>query len=218
MKQMNAIRKLTRRLKRLLFRKRPMNFTEKQQAEVEFRMQLYAFKKQKREIESRIIQFEQMAFQAERNNQHDNALLAVRLRRRLIHMQERIDGVILNYEMLHSLGSIGESMNAFMQGCEKFGLNLRETINQINVGQSSDSVQEGLAQLDYLCNSVDHVFDCILKPSESLGAATESTPEDEMELARMIAQGSAEAENPQREPLSPQQAQRVERLRMSEQA
>lgn len=210
-----ALRKLVARLKRRVFRKRPRSFAEKQQAEVEYRMQLYAFKNQKREIERKVDLFEQMAVKAERENQHANALLAMRLRRKLAGMQEKIEGVILNYEILHSLGSIGESMNAFMQGCGKIGLNLQESLNRIEIGQSVDSVQEGLAQLDSLCNSVDQVFDIILRqPNDDMNV--KSTPEDEEELARMVGKTQ---KTPQRaEPLSPQQAQRVERLRMGEQA
>ena len=92
-----ALRKLVARLKRRVFRKRPRSFAEKQQAEVEYRMQLYAFKNQKREIERKVDLFEQMAVKAERENQHANALLAMRLRRKLSGMQEKIEGVILNY-------------------------------------------------------------------------------------------------------------------------
>lgn len=210
-----AWKKLVARLKRRVFRKRPRSFAEKQQAEVEYRMQLYAFKNQKREIERKVVLFEQMAVKAERENQHANALLAMRLRRKLAGMQEKIEGVILNYEILHSLGSIGESMNAFMQGCGKIGLNLQESLNRIEIGQSVDSVQEGLAQLDSLCNSVDQVFDIILKqPNDDVNV--EYTPEDEAELARMV--GKAEKTPQSAEPLTPQQAQRVERLRMGEQA
>ena len=210
-----ALRKLVARLKRRVFRKRPRSFAEKQQAEVEYRMQLYAFKNQKREIERKVDLFEQMAVKAERENQHANALLAMRLRRKLAGMQEKIEGVILNYEILHSLGSIGESMNAFMQGCGKIGLNLQESLNRIEIGQSVDSVQEGLAQLDSLCNSVDQVFDIILRqPNDDMNV--KSTPEDEEELARMV--GKTQNTPQSAEPLSPQQAQRVERLRMGEQA
>ena len=210
-----ALRKLVARLKRRVFRKRPRSFAEKQQAEVEYRMQLYAFKNQKREIERKVDLFEQMAVKAERENQHANALLAMRLRRKLAGMQEKIEGVILNYEILHSLGSIGESMNAFMQGCGKIGLNLQESLNRIEIGQSVDSVQEGLAQLDSLCNSVDQVFDIILRqPNDDMNV--KSTPEDEEELARMV--GKTQKPPQSAEPLSPQQAQRVERLRMGEQA
>ena len=208
-------KKLVARLKKRVFRKRSRSFAEKQQAEVEYRMQLYAFKNQKREIERKVDLFEQMAVKAERENQHANALLAMRLRRKLAGMQGKIEGVILNYEILHSLGSIGESMNAFMQGCGRIGLNLQESLNQIEIGQSVDSVQEGLARLDSLCNAVDQVIDIILRqPFDDM--SVESTPEDEEELARMV--GKAEKTPQNSEPLTPQQAQRVERLRMGEQA
>lgn len=171
--------KLLRKIRNMVLPK-PVNEQERRiEAEIAFRTQERNFKRYSTELNNSIAHFKELAYEAEQNGQHANALRAARFTRLLTATREKIEGVMQHFDLLRTLNGVGDMMVEFMNACSTLGCDLSEQIDVQALGQGEINMEKGLQRLAFMSDKVEQAFEMITSGMKDPDAGITATVEDE---------------------------------------
>lgn len=144
-----------------IFKGKPSEEERRIQAQMEYRRQERNFQRYAEELDKAVARFKQMAYEAYKKNQTENALKCAAFTEKLVSTRNKVDSVLQRFEMLQAMKNLGDMMLQFMDSCSQMGCDLKQRINIQELTTGQLQMAEGLNKLDFLSEQMEEVFNSI---------------------------------------------------------